>query len=158
MDLLGRRLLECPPDRWLELLAESDDPSAPALTTQEYMDLPQVRETGLVQTVEHLRLGETSQIGMAIDFSETPGKTRIPAPVLGQHTDEVLALLEHSGSSSSGSGDGAKNGRLTKHPLEGMKVLDLSSFIAAPLGSMMLSDLGADVIKVEPLSGEGGGS
>ena len=36
-----------------------------------------------------------------------------------------------------------------------MKVLDFSSFIAAPLGAMILSDLGADVIKVEPLSGEG---
>jgi crotonobetainyl-CoA:carnitine CoA-transferase CaiB-like acyl-CoA transferase len=36
-----------------------------------------------------------------------------------------------------------------------MKVLDLSSFIAAPYGSMILSDLGADVIKVEPLSREG---
>ena len=36
-----------------------------------------------------------------------------------------------------------------------MKVLDFSSFIAAPFGAMVLSDLGADVIKVEPLSGEG---
>jgi crotonobetainyl-CoA:carnitine CoA-transferase CaiB-like acyl-CoA transferase len=159
MDLIGSRLLERPRDHWLEVMAECDVPSSPVLTTQEYMDVPQVRLTGMVQIIEDPRLGETSQIGMAIDFSETPGKTRMSAPELGQHTDEVLALLEHDrehgGSSSSESGDSAKRGRPPKHPLEGMKVLDLSSFIAAPYGSMILSDLGADVIKVEPLSGEG---
>jgi len=163
MDLIGRRLLERSRDHWLAVLAESDVPSSPVLTTQEYMDLPQVRHSGLVQTVEDPKLGETSQIGMAIDFSETPGMTRMPAPDLGQHTDEVLALLEHdgehdrehNGSSSGGSGSNADEGRLPKHLLDGMKILDLSSFIAAPYGSMILSDLGADVIKVEPLSGEG---
>jgi crotonobetainyl-CoA:carnitine CoA-transferase CaiB-like acyl-CoA transferase len=36
-----------------------------------------------------------------------------------------------------------------------MKVLDFSTFIAGPLGAMALSDLGADVIKVEPINGEG---
>ena len=155
MDIIGSRLLERPRVHWLEALAESDVPSSPVLTTQQYMDLPQVRLTGLVQTVEDPRLGETSQMGMAIDFSETPGKTRMPAPELGQHTDEVLALLEQNDNSSSVSGDAANESRPPKHPLEGMKVLDLSSFIAAPYGAMILSDLGADVIKVEPLSGEG---
>jgi crotonobetainyl-CoA:carnitine CoA-transferase CaiB-like acyl-CoA transferase len=153
--LIAKRLLERPREHWLELLAESDVPSAPVLTTQEYMDLPQVRHSELVQTAEDQRLGETSQMGMAIDFSETPGRTRMPVPVLGQHTEEILASLEDSGSSSSGSGKSPNQARLPNHPLEGMKVLDLSSFIAAPLGSMILSDLGADVIKVEPLSGEG---
>lgn len=60
MDIIGSRLLERPRDHWLEALAESDVPSSPVLTTQQYMDLPQVRLTGLVQTVEDPRLGETS--------------------------------------------------------------------------------------------------
>jgi crotonobetainyl-CoA:carnitine CoA-transferase CaiB-like acyl-CoA transferase len=155
MDLIGNRLLERPRDYWLSVLAESDVPSAPVLTTQEYMDLPQVRHSGLVQTVRDPILGEMDQVGMAIDFSETPGRTRMSAPQFGQHTDEVLASLEHTGNPSRGTGNSAKSSESPSHPLEGMKVLDLSSFIAAPLGTMMLSDLGADVIKVEPLSGEG---
>ena len=155
MDLIGNRLLERPRDHWLSVLAEADVPAAPVLTTQQYMDLPQVRQSGLVQTVEDPVLGEMDQVGMAIGFSETPGWTRMPAPILGQHTAEVLASLDHTGNSSKESGNSTKSSKTPKHPLEGMQVLDFSSFITAPLGTMILSDLGADVINVEPLSGEG---
>ena len=39
-------------------------------------------------------------------------------------------------------------------PLDGIKVLDLTSMVSGPMGAMMLADQGAEVIKVEPLHGE----
>ena len=40
-------------------------------------------------------------------------------------------------------------------PLEGVRILDLTHMLSGPYGAMILADLGADVIKVEPLQGEG---
>jgi len=39
-------------------------------------------------------------------------------------------------------------------PLQGVKILDLTSMISGPIATMMLADQGADVIKVEPLTGD----
>ena len=40
-------------------------------------------------------------------------------------------------------------------PLEGLRVVDFGQFLAGPFGPMLLADLGADVIKVEPTRGDG---
>lgn len=44
--------------------------------------------------------------------------------------------------------------RAGRGPLDGVKVLDFSAFVAGPLGAQVLADLGAEVIKVEPPGGE----
>jgi 2-methylfumaryl-CoA isomerase len=48
---------------------------------------------------------------------------------------------------------GAGAARHPGRPLQGMRVVELSSYVAAPLGGMTLSQLGADVIRVEPIGG-----
>jgi crotonobetainyl-CoA:carnitine CoA-transferase CaiB-like acyl-CoA transferase len=50
--------------------------------------------------------------------------------------------------------DGAPNTSLPDYPLAGLKVLDLSRVLAGPFAGRMLSDLGADVVKVEPPDGD----
>ena len=40
-------------------------------------------------------------------------------------------------------------------PLNGVRIIDLTHMLSGPYGAMILADLGADVIKVEPLAGEG---
>ena len=39
-------------------------------------------------------------------------------------------------------------------PLKGLRIVELATIIAAPLGASILADLGAEVIKIEPLSGD----
>src|ERR1700722_471179 len=38
-------------------------------------------------------------------------------------------------------------------PLDGLTVIEISSFVAAPLGGMTLAQLGAEVIRIDPLGG-----
>lgn len=41
-----------------------------------------------------------------------------------------------------------------RYPLEGIKVVDIGQYIAGPGAAMILLELGADVVKIEPLSGD----
>jgi len=44
-------------------------------------------------TVEHPVEGAMSALGIPVKLSETPGGVRRPAPLLGEHTDEILREL-----------------------------------------------------------------
>ena len=51
-------------------------------------------------------------------------------------------------------GTGAIIGPVTSRPLDGIRVVEMASFVAAPSAGAIMADLGADVIKIEPPSGD----
>ncbi len=53
---------------------------------------------GLVTEYEHPILGRVRQFGNLITFSDTPGRPRRPAPLVGQHTREILSQLGYDDS------------------------------------------------------------
>ncbi len=69
----------------------------------------------------------------------------------------VDAPGHNSPQESPGTGDAEKTGdtvEQNQRPFDGLKVIDCASFIAAPSAATILSDFGADVIKIEPLEGD----
>ncbi|MEM6381409.1 MAG: CaiB/BaiF CoA-transferase family protein [Pseudomonadota bacterium] len=54
---------------------------------------PQVQHLGLIQTYDHPTAGNVKVVGPSVSFSETPASIEKPAPLVGQHTREILAEL-----------------------------------------------------------------
>jgi crotonobetainyl-CoA:carnitine CoA-transferase CaiB-like acyl-CoA transferase len=81
---------------WFELLEKAGVPCGPIYSiNQTYAD-PHVQARQMAVEVEHPVAGHIRNIGIPVKLSDTPGKIRKPAPMLGQHTAEVLAELGYS--------------------------------------------------------------
>lgn len=77
----------------LTLLGEAGIPCAPINTVDKIMTDPQVAARNMLIDVEHPIAGLLKLAGIPIKMSLTPGEVKAPAPLLGQHTEEVLSGL-----------------------------------------------------------------
>jgi crotonobetainyl-CoA:carnitine CoA-transferase CaiB-like acyl-CoA transferase len=68
-------------------------PAGPISTLDEVFAQPQTLHLGLKQTLEHPTLGTINVAGFPYRLQGTPCEVRLPPPLLGQHTDEVLTAL-----------------------------------------------------------------
>jgi crotonobetainyl-CoA:carnitine CoA-transferase CaiB-like acyl-CoA transferase len=71
-------------------------PAGPVLSVQQMLAHPQTHARGMVPTVQHPVAGAVQTIGLPIKFSATPGGVQDAAPLLGQHTREVLSELGYA--------------------------------------------------------------
>ena len=79
----------------MELLNQHDIPCGPILSMKELAEEPSLRATGTIVEVDHPKRGKYLSVGNPIKLSDSPTEvTR--SPLLGEHTDEVLAELGYS--------------------------------------------------------------
>ena len=79
--------------RWIALLDAAGVPVGPIQSVDQAVTDPQVVARGLISEVEHPTAGTLSTIGCPVRLTATPPQVRIPPPLLGEHTDAVLAEL-----------------------------------------------------------------
>ena len=76
----------------MKLLNEHDIPCGPILSMEELANEPSLRATGTVVEVDHPTRGKYLSVGNPIKLSDSPTEVK-RSPLLGEHTDEVLAEL-----------------------------------------------------------------
>ncbi len=80
----------------LRVLEEAGVPAAPVNRVDQVLNDPQTAARAMVERVVHPRLGEIPVVGTPVKFSRMRPGVRRPAPLQGEHTDEVLSELGYS--------------------------------------------------------------
>lgn len=139
-----------PYDEWAQIFEDADVPFAKARFTEEGMQDPQVQWNGMVVELHDPEVGPITQMGVPIQFSATPGQVkgprRLPDTAPGELPADLLPL-------SPATVTPQRSGPF-EAPLKGIRILEITNLIAGPTGGRLLADLGADVIKLEPLGGD----
>ncbi len=94
--LLQNIIQQMPAATWLEKFAQADIPAAPINTVPEALENLQTRGRGLIVQLEHPTIGTAKSIANPIRFSNTPVSYRLPPPLLGEHTPQVLQELGYT--------------------------------------------------------------
>jgi formyl-CoA transferase len=77
-------------DEWVEALVEGGVPCGPIHDYAEVFADPHTQAREMAVTVEHPVEGTVRALGIPVKLSDTPGAVRRPAPLLGEHSEEVL--------------------------------------------------------------------
>jgi crotonobetainyl-CoA:carnitine CoA-transferase CaiB-like acyl-CoA transferase len=135
-DLLEGIFLTRPRAEWLEALQGNDVPCAPVRHREAWFASETVAEAGMRLTFRHARHGEVAMPAPPARLSATPASVKgLPQPIAQPPAWEPRA---------------ARPGREAGAPLAGVKVLNLGTVIAGAYAGTLLSNFGAEVLKVEP--------
>lgn len=145
-DLIVEAFLQRDRDEWLKLLTDLGVPCAPVDSPDHWLDHPQVNAIGMRIELEDPERGLVCMPGIPVRLTKTPGAVASPPPRLGEHANLVQPRMAESTPDS--------KVHLAPGPLAGTRVLDLGTFVAGPFAGLLLAELGADVVKVEPLEGD----
>lgn len=93
MGEIAQVFLETDVDEAIARLQAADVPCAKVLSLADTPNLPHIQASGTFKITDHPVAGRIREANPAAKFSATPAVAGAPAPVLGQHTEEILAEL-----------------------------------------------------------------
>lgn len=91
IEILEQEFSKKTASEWVDALLTAGVPAAPILDYSESLDSEQAIAREMVLNIEHPVEGSVKALGFPVKLSATPQQIRYPAPLLGQHTEEVLA-------------------------------------------------------------------
>jgi crotonobetainyl-CoA:carnitine CoA-transferase CaiB-like acyl-CoA transferase len=99
---LARVIAERDREPLLAALEAAGVPATPVNAVDEVMGDPQTAAREMIERVVHPRLGEIPVVGTPVKFSRMRPGVRRPAPLQGQHTDEILTEHGYSAEAIAG--------------------------------------------------------
>ena len=90
-EILAPALAAGTTDEWIDSLREAGVPTGRIASVSDVCESPQVKAREMVVELEHPNAGPIRVTGVPVKLSDTPGAVRSPPPLLGQHTEQVLA-------------------------------------------------------------------
>ncbi len=133
--------------QWMDLfLANGGVAGHPYQSTQEALLDPDIVANGHSDAT-----GGVTQLGLLGDFTATPGQVAGAPEAVSMASLSLPASVSRQQKASA-----SKPAAMTEAtlPLAGVTVVEAAAIIASPFGASMLADLGARVIKIEPIDGD----
>jgi CoA:oxalate CoA-transferase len=91
--ILGEELVKKTSKEWMTILEKDGIPCSPVNDIKQICEDPQINYRDMLVDVEQSDVGKVKIAGSPYRLSETPGTVRSGAPVLGEHTEEVLTSI-----------------------------------------------------------------
>lgn len=88
--ILEKEMLRKTAEEWLADLNAAGLPNSPINTIDQVVSDKNLHHRDMIVTVDQPKVGPVTMAGSPFRLSETPGEVRTPAPLLGQHSREVL--------------------------------------------------------------------
>ncbi|HBV00538.1 CaiB/BaiF CoA transferase family protein [Thalassospira lucentensis] len=88
--MIRRAMVTKTTDQWIAVLEKANVPCGPINTLDRVFDNPQVQHRGMIRYLDHPVAGKIPTVANPIKFSKTPISGETAAPMLGQHSDEIL--------------------------------------------------------------------
>jgi glutaryl-CoA transferase len=91
IDLLTEMFRARDNETWLRVLNQAEVPCAPIQTIDQVFSAPQVLHRKMLVEIAHPTVGSVKMAGIPVKLSATPPSVRLPPPLLGEHSEQVLS-------------------------------------------------------------------